>query len=209
MDQGPGDTESPLEASPTILGAWFTAMVAGLLEAMETAATQTSISLSYDQKTALFRQVCFFCDALWGKVLLPNRALAVGRIPSSPFQTYLEPVREKAMEAIALAEYLPEEWRNWSLGVSQEDLQKDFNFYMQGVVPPEWESDFSIVLSLTRVKQDGLIHEFAARLYLRACQIIGLIEKRDLLAHVAWWNRLATLNKEYAKTFPKIIPVPE
>lgn len=107
--------------------------------------------LSFDKETALFRQLCLFYDALWYKLLLPELISKTGRIPRDSIEAYRTAVRQKSMEVIATAEYLPEEWRNWAAEAHSTDMQADFEFYMHGVVLLARRDEFDMILNFTRV----------------------------------------------------------
>jgi hypothetical protein len=105
--------------------------------------------VSLDKETELFRQLCFFYDALWYKILLPDLINRTGRVPPDTMEAYRQLVRQKSMEVIATAAYLPMSWRDWSADASSEELQPDYQFYMHGVIPAARQEEFDMILNFT------------------------------------------------------------
>ena len=167
--------------------------------------------LSFEKETALFRQLCLFYDALWYNLLLPKLIDKTRRVPSDSIEAYRATVRQKSMELLATAEYLPEEWRKWGTEAYSTDMQADFNFYMHGVVPPSQRDEFDLILNFTRTRGNGHYPEMLAWLHMRTREIIGLVDKKEhLLTHATLFNSQARFTTELIEYFmSNVVPIPE
>ena len=143
-----------IECNIEFLSKTFAAMVTMHLEALQKCAKETGVSISDQQQAALFRQICFFYDALWYYLLL-QRIEETKRIPPDQVGSYIEKFRQEWMEAIYQAEYLPDNLRDWSIDASPEELEADFNLYMHGKLPEDSQADFEKILNLCRISKDG------------------------------------------------------
>ena len=200
------------ECEPDHLAETLLAWVIADLESLERGISYlTSQHLSIDQWSALFRQLCLFYDALWYKILLPDRILKTGRVPSESIEAYRETVRQKSMELIAIAEYLPEEWRNWGTEAFSTDLRTDFEFYMEGIVPSARQEEFDMILNFTRARESGPVFEMVAWLHMRTREILGMTDKKaDLVICATLWNSQANFTWELIeKAMFNIVPIAE
>jgi hypothetical protein len=200
------------DCGPDRLAQTLLAWVIADLESLERGLSYlTSQHLSIDQWSALFQQLCLFYDALWYKILLPDRILKTGRVPSESIEAYRETIRQKSMELIAIAEYLPEEWRNWGTEAFSTDLRTDFEFYMHGIVPSARQEEFDKILNFTRARENGPVFEMLAWLHMRTREILGIVDKGEgLMFHIILWNSQADFTWELIeKAMFNIVPIAE
>lgn len=202
----------PWECTPSLLSRTFLAWVVADLESLErVVAKLTERPLTYQQQTAIFRELCLFYDALWYKILLPGQIIKTGRVPRESIEAYRELVRQKSMELMAMSEYLPEQWRNWGTEVFSPDFQIDFRFYMHGEVPPALETEYNMIMSFTHAKDNGPVFEMLAWLHMRTREILGIVDKKHgLIIHMILWNAQANFTCELIeKAMFNIVPIPE
>lgn len=167
--------------------------------------------LSLDKETELFRQLCFFYDALWYKILLPDLINRTGRVPPDTMEAYRQLVRQKCMEVIATAAYLPMPWRDWSADASSEELKTDYQFYMHGVIPASRQEEFDMILNFTQARDNGPIFEMLAWLHMRTREIVGLVDKKEgLITHMLLWKSQASFTCELIEKFMRnVVPISE
>ena len=200
------------ECEPDQLAETLLAWVIADLESLERGISYlTSQSWSIDQWSALFRQLCLFYDALWYKILLPDRILKTGLVPSESIEAYRETVRQKSMELIAIAEYLPEEWRNWGTEAFSTDLRTDFEFYMKGRVPSARQEEFDMILNFTRARESGPVFEMVAWLHMRTREILGMTDKKadHVICAILWNSQAAFTWQLIEKAMFNIVPIAE
>lgn len=201
----------PWECTPSLLSQTFLGWVVADLEFLKQVVAKLLVRpLDFNQQALLFRQLCLVYDALWYKILIPDRIIKTNRVPVGSIENYRELVRQKSMELIATSEYLPEQWRDWDADLHSPDLRIDFEFYMQGVVPPAHATEFNMILSFTRAKENGPVFEMLAWLHMRTREITGLLDKANLLGHTLLWRSQADFACELIKTcMSRIVPIPE
>jgi len=200
----------PWECSPSLLSRVFLTWVVADLESLERIVEKlTGLSLSFQQQTALFRELCLFYDGLWYLILLADRIIKTGRIPVKSIEAYRELVRKKGMELIATSEYLPEQWRNWGAKGLPTDLQTDFDFYMQEKVPSSRQEKFDVILGFTQTRDQGPVLKRLAWLHMRTREIFGL-GKLDPMIDMILWNSQANFTCEMIeKNMSNILPIPK
>ena len=220
-----GKSDTPLECTPSLLAHMFLAAVASDGEGIRTAlklvartieipdATEAELEqwlqrwLGADKEIALFKQLCLFHDALWYKILLPDRILKTGRVSHDSIRAYAETVRQKSMELIAQSEHLPRECTDWGTGA---DLQTDFKFYMEGVVPSDRQERFDRVLNFTQARGKGPVFEMLAWLFMRTMEILGLFDKKDFFIHMTMWKSQTNYTCGLIeKVMNQVVPIPE
>lgn len=202
----------PWECTPALLSKVFLGWVVADVESLERIVEKLlGRSLSLQQLTAVFRELSFFYDALWYKILLPNQIIKTHRLPRESIEAYRELVRQRSMELIATSEYLPEQWREWGDETFLADLCTDFEFYMHGVVPSARQEFFDKILNFTQARGMGPFFEMLAWLHMRTMEILGLVDKnRDLVINTALWRSQRYFTCELTtKVMVHIVPVPE